>query len=250
MNAEVVSKLHQEFSREQIKNRRGPSGKQLDYIEAHAVIARLNAALDADWSFEIIEHKILDNEVVVVGKLTVHTEPVVIKTAFGSQQIKRYEQSGEIICLGDDLKAAASDALKKAATLLGVGLHLYDRDSRNFNGNAPVANNIRRFPVQPVHGAGNGNGRNGNGGNGKAQQASGNGSNGNNGGNGHEVLIREPNAPLTVAQMKAIFRIGKSNGMNNQSIQALVKERFGKDVVDALTKQEASDLISSLQQSE
>lgn len=29
---------------------------------------------------------------------------------------------------GDDLKAAATDALKKCATLLGVGLHLYRND--------------------------------------------------------------------------------------------------------------------------
>ncbi len=48
--------------------------------------------------------------------------------------------------------------------------------------------------------------------------------------------------------MKAIFSIGKRCGMNNKALKQLVSDRFGKAVVDDLTKQEASDLISSLQQ--
>jgi hypothetical protein len=43
--------------------------------------------------------------------------------------ITKAKETGEIISLADDLKAAATDALKKAATLLGVGLHLYNGDS-------------------------------------------------------------------------------------------------------------------------
>ena len=36
------------------------------------------------------------------------------------------DDAGKIVSLGDDLKAAATDALKKCATLFGVGLHLYE----------------------------------------------------------------------------------------------------------------------------
>jgi hypothetical protein len=52
----------------------------------------------------------------------------VIKTQFGSSQITRAKETGEIISLADDLKAAATDSLKKCATMLGVGLHLYNGD--------------------------------------------------------------------------------------------------------------------------
>jgi hypothetical protein len=40
-----------------------------------------------------------------------------------------------IISLGDDLKAAATDCLKKCATLFGVGLHLYFDTPSPSNGN-------------------------------------------------------------------------------------------------------------------
>jgi hypothetical protein len=35
--------------------------------------------------------------------------------------------------LADDLKSAATDALKKACSLLGIGLHLYGRDDARSN---------------------------------------------------------------------------------------------------------------------
>ena len=49
------------------------------------------------------------------------------KCQFGSNKISTSKQ-GEVISIGDDLKAAASDCLKKTATLFGVGLHLYGID--------------------------------------------------------------------------------------------------------------------------
>uniref|UniRef100_A0A7V3YL91 DUF3072 domain-containing protein n=1 Tax=Candidatus Caldatribacterium californiense TaxID=1454726 RepID=A0A7V3YL91_9BACT len=48
-----------------------------------------------------------------------------VKEQFGSKAIA-YNPDGSFVDLGDDLKAAASDALKKCATLLGVGLYLYE----------------------------------------------------------------------------------------------------------------------------
>ena len=237
MNQDIINKLNEQFTKQQVKSRRGPSGKRLEYIEAHAVIARLNHALESDWSFEIIEHQILEKEIVVVGKLTILSEPVVTKTAFGSQNIKRHQQSGEPLSIGDDLKAAASDALKKAATLLGVGLHLYNRDHQQ--------------PAKAHHGSDSSGGNGGNGrsraaGNSNAASGGRNGGNGSNGGS--EIVIRDPDAPLTLNQMKAIFRIGKHHGLRNGAIQKMVHEQFGKEAVDDLTKGEASDLISRLQQ--
>ncbi len=114
--------LENAFSPNQIKQRHGNFGKTLDYIEGHSVIQRLNEAFDGFWSFEIISHDILKDEVIVQGKLSTDG---VIKTQFGSSAITRTKGDGAVISLADDLKAAATDSLKKCATLLGVGLYLY-----------------------------------------------------------------------------------------------------------------------------
>jgi len=122
MNREL---LEQEFDSSQIKTRKGNYGKKIDYIETAAVIKRLNDAIDGEWSFEIVEHIIQDDDVAVLGKLSTNG---VMKMQWGSRKIGRNSRTGAIICLGDDLKSAASDSLKKTASLLGCGLHLYTED--------------------------------------------------------------------------------------------------------------------------
>ncbi len=124
MNRELLEKP---FDPSQIKQRDGNFGKRLDYIEGHAVIQRLNEALDAQWSFAILEHHILKetDEVMVLGQLKTGE---VVKSQFGSSRITRAKETGEPISLADDYKAAATDSLKKCATMLGVGLHLYGND--------------------------------------------------------------------------------------------------------------------------
>lgn len=52
----------------------------------------------------------------------------VVKEQWGGASIKRYSSTKTIISLGDDIKAATTDSLKKCASLLGIGLHLYDKD--------------------------------------------------------------------------------------------------------------------------
>ena len=118
MNRDILTRP---FPPELIRTRPGQNGKTFTYIPTFAVIERLNAACEQGWDFIIAEHMIYTDEVVVVGKLTADG---VAKTAFGGSSITK-DQSGRIVSLADDLKSAASDCLKKAATLLGVGLELY-----------------------------------------------------------------------------------------------------------------------------
>ncbi|MBX3230673.1 MAG: hypothetical protein KIT84_00535 [Labilithrix sp.] len=117
MKKEVLTRP---FPPELVKQRQGQGGKMLSYVETHAVISRLNEGCDA-WSFEIIEHQILDEEVVVIGKLTADG---VTKMAFGGSAITR-DRDGRAVSIADDAKASASDCLKKAASLLGIALELY-----------------------------------------------------------------------------------------------------------------------------
>src|SRR5205085_662824 len=65
----------------------------------------------------------------------------IVKTQFGGAEIKRHAsgpRSGRPLSIADDYKAAASDALKKCASLLGIGLDLYGRD-RPYEADEPAA---------------------------------------------------------------------------------------------------------------
>ena len=104
-----------------IKTRPGRNGKEISYVEASAVIARLNEAFTGSWSFKVLEHDIREGEVIVLGELRAGE---LVKQAFGGSEVTR-TRDGKVVSLADDLKSAATDALKKASTLLGVALQLY-----------------------------------------------------------------------------------------------------------------------------
>jgi len=204
----------------QVKTRPGAYGGSLSYLEGHTVIARLNEAFDGNWSFDVASHQILDEEVLVLGKL--HAEASgVIKTAFGSSRITRDNRTGNPVALGDDLKAASTDALKKAATLLGVGLSLYGGNVQQAEpDDRPFDEELRTPPART--------------GSGQSSDVGPQGSNGTNG-----------NGRITNKQIKAIFAIGRQKGMTNEEIRSHARQIFQRNV-DYLAKHEASQLIESL----
>src|SRR5438045_1504042 len=106
---------------------------QFAYVEDGYVTERLNLVFGFNWDFDIVDKQILDDEVIVEARLTVRTpsSQTIVKTQFGGAEIKRHSsgsKSGRPLSIADDYKAAASDALKKCASLLGIGLDLYGRD--------------------------------------------------------------------------------------------------------------------------
>jgi hypothetical protein len=105
-------------------------GANLTYIPVSEVITRLNKVLGVDkWSFDIVscQRDSRDPDYIVAHvRITWHTSENVgwiSRDGFGGQKIKRTKQ-GDIVDLGDEFKGAVSDALKKAAQTLGVGLYL------------------------------------------------------------------------------------------------------------------------------
>lgn len=65
------------------------------------------------------------DEAWALGELVVDIgERTVVRQQFGSQKIRRGRSTGVPLDLGFDLKGASTDALKKCASLLGVGLYL------------------------------------------------------------------------------------------------------------------------------
>ena len=71
--------LEAPFAPSQIKQRKGPTGGVLDYVEGHTVIARLNQILDGAWSFAMPWHEIRETEVLDLGRLTAEG---IVKTQF------------------------------------------------------------------------------------------------------------------------------------------------------------------------
>ncbi len=214
MNRELLEKP---FNPDQIKQREGNFGKMLEYIEGHAVIQRLNDAFDSDWSFEIVKHGIMTDtdEVLVLGKLIAGD---IVKTQFGSSRITRARESGDMISLSDDLKAAATDALKKAATLLGVGLHLY-AGAKTANPNPNRPNTTHNRPANS-----------GNGGNGSGNKHGGNG-----------------NGRISSAQYKYAMNLAKDASMTKAQLNQHCVQTYGS-VLDYLSRKDASNLIDSLRQ--
>lgn len=118
MNRELLEK---QFTKDQLKQRKGNFGNMIDYVDVQLILQRLNDSFDGQWNFDIISHQIQATEVIVLGKLSAEG---VHKTQFGSNKIT-VSKAGEVVSIGDDLKAATSDSLKKCASMFGVALHIY-----------------------------------------------------------------------------------------------------------------------------
>ena len=153
MNREL---LERPFDKSLIRSRKGPFNHSFNYVEGAEYIRRLNEAFESNWSFEVLEHQVREAEVVVLGKIVADG---VTKTSFGGSSIT-VSREGEVISIADDLKAAATDALKKAASLLGVGLHLYSSDRpTDAPGNGASKDNGNGVSKDKGNGRDNGNGR-------------------------------------------------------------------------------------------
>jgi len=107
-------------------------GVELEYITGEQATTRLNETLGfLNWSFRIVEHGIHAeaDECWALGELTVTLDGrTVTRQQFGSQKVKRSRSSGTPLDIGFDLKGAATDALKKCASLIGVALYLWKKE--------------------------------------------------------------------------------------------------------------------------
>jgi hypothetical protein len=126
--ANAFSELYAQFPQEMEKVR-VVAGVELVYLPVSEVINRLNRVLGVDgWSFEIISvqrDQSEQDEIIAHVSLTAWIgSRQIVKHGFGGQTIKRSKKDGKPVDLGNDFKGAVSDALKKAAQLLGVGLYL------------------------------------------------------------------------------------------------------------------------------
>jgi hypothetical protein len=108
-------------------HQRKQAGVDLTYITGEQCIGRLNDVLGVGgWSFRVINQGTTEVEAWVLGELTAtFNDGTVIRQQYGNQDLMRGQRA-----TGDLYKSAATDALKKCATLIGVATYLYDADER------------------------------------------------------------------------------------------------------------------------
>ena len=213
--------LEQPFPKELLKTRKGTFGKPFTYVEGADYIRRLNESFEGDWSFEVVEHIRLDTEVIVLGKLVAGH---VVKMSFGGSSVT-VSREGEVISIADDLKAAATDALKKASSLLGVGLHLYSEPtdttgSRNGRSSPAIQRNNGNSQAKPA--GNNGNGHN------KPTGSNGNGQN-----------------RLTQKQLSCVWGMARSLGRSVEDVRKHTVDTYGAQP-EQMSKTDASSLITEL----
>ena len=152
LNADQLGFLMQKTGANNTYKRPAKGGGTWTYVTGAYIKKVLNLMFGWDWDFEIIEHKfdLQIKQAYVLGKLTVRTNGKEIKKMqFGRVDVKfktelAFDDNGKAIMIeswgkmkqkriptnipldiGNDLKAASTDCLKKCASELGIAADIY-----------------------------------------------------------------------------------------------------------------------------
>lgn len=128
-------------------------GKNIDYLATEQVVSRLTEILGMEgWSFSVLREGRDGDTLWCVGRITVYFDGhSVVREQFGECDM------GKGMGPGDARKGAGSDALKKCASLFGVGLYLQEkdlprgdngRDSAGTSGPAEIVRNKLGLPAR------------------------------------------------------------------------------------------------------
>lgn len=131
-----LTKLTQPFPKEAIKSRPG-GGRSFSYVDGQTVIRRLNAATNNCWNFKVLDYHKDEALNAITARVALELPGLGWREHIGLQEIGKNQGIDAVV------KGAISDALKKAATLFGVGLELYGPD---FEEDSPA----QEAPVQQM----------------------------------------------------------------------------------------------------
>jgi len=134
LNASQLSLILKKTPAQYVKTRPAKGGGTWEYVTGGYVRKCLNLMFGWDWSFEIIDEKIMHGEAIVKGKLTCRSNgKEIVKMQFGNKDImfkRDVDKDGNRVPLsiGNDLKAAATDCLKKCAAEIGLAADIYNKE--------------------------------------------------------------------------------------------------------------------------
>jgi len=128
LNKEQLNFLLGKTPSAHIYTRPAKGGGQWKFVTGVYVKKVLNSIFGWDWDFEIVSFDVnmAAKQAIVHGKLTCRANgATVVKHQFGRADIKIRKADGTPLDLGNDLKAASTDALKKCASELGIASDVY-----------------------------------------------------------------------------------------------------------------------------
>lgn len=113
-----------------IYRRPAKGGGEWEYVTGVYIKKVLNYIFAWNWDFSVVEHGREEGLIWVLGRLTVRNNKgqEIIKTQFGRADVKYKRGTKEQLDFGNDLKAAATDALKKCASELGIASDVYGKN--------------------------------------------------------------------------------------------------------------------------
>lgn len=131
LNASQLNILLKATPKKYVHTRPAKGGGQWEYVTGGYVRKVLNLMFGWDWDFEIVDERIeiAAKEVIVKGKLTCRMSNgrSIVKMQYGNKDII-FKRGTEIpLSIGNDLKAAATSALKKCAAEIGVAADIYNK---------------------------------------------------------------------------------------------------------------------------
>ena len=127
LNGEQLSRILKRTPTKYLKKRPAKGGGEWTFVSGGYVRKCLNILFGWDWYFEILEQLIIHDEAVVKGKLTIRCNGrTIVKTQFGNKDIMYKRGTEKPLSIGNDLKAAATDALKKCASEIGIAADVYN----------------------------------------------------------------------------------------------------------------------------
>jgi len=127
MSKDLLKQLSAPFPAE-LEGTLNKGGVAFKFVSVNEVIARLNDVLGVEnWTFEVIScERSLEggDNIIAHVRLSAYMDKPLQRDAYGGAEVKT-KRDGGLLDLGNDHKIAVSDALKKAASMIGVGLYLY-----------------------------------------------------------------------------------------------------------------------------
>ncbi|MCK5642069.1 MAG: hypothetical protein KAJ19_14790 [Gammaproteobacteria bacterium] len=129
LNQNQLGQLLKTTPAKYVKERPAKGGGKWRYVTGGYVKKCLNLMFGWDWDFEIIDERIEieAKEVIVKGKLTCRSNGAkIVKMQYGNKDIMFKKNTSIPLSIGNDMKAAATDCLKKCAAEIGIAADIYN----------------------------------------------------------------------------------------------------------------------------
>lgn len=130
-----VLRLFSRTPKSYIKKRPAKGGGEWEYVSGAYVQKVLNYVFGFLWNFEIVHEEVQGDQITVRGRLTINRMKdggdivqLFVKEQYGRADIKYKKDSKFMLDYGNDKKAAATDALKKCASMLGIASDIYAKE--------------------------------------------------------------------------------------------------------------------------